>query len=51
MGRDPSNMSKYVVRNSIISTGTLVFFLYGMLKMGNMESDLTQKYLGMYSMA
>jgi len=38
MGKDPSNMSKYVARNAFISTGSLLFFLYGMLKMGSMES-------------
>jgi hypothetical protein len=41
MGRDPSNSGKYIVRNSIVSTGSLLFFLYGMLKMGSMESELT----------
>jgi hypothetical protein len=38
MGRDPANSGKYVVRNSLISTGALLFFVYGMMKMGSMES-------------
>jgi hypothetical protein len=49
MGKDPANAGKYIVRNSFMSSGALIFFIYGMYKMGNMESKMTQKYLGEFT--
>jgi hypothetical protein len=50
MGRDPINAGRYMVRNSVISTGSLIFFIYNMFKMAKVETNLTQKYFSHYSM-
>lgn len=45
MTQDPVNASKYLMRNSLTSSTALLFFIYGMFKMGNMENDISMKYL------
>lgn len=51
MTRDPLGASKYLTYNSIVSSGALIFFIYGMFKMGTMENDMSMKYFSQYDMA
>jgi len=51
MTQDPLNANRYLMRNSLVSSSALVFFIFGMFKMGTMENEMSMKYFSQYDMA
>jgi hypothetical protein len=51
MTREPLNANKFLLRNSFVSSTALIFFIFGMFKMGTMENEMSMKYFSQYDMA